>query len=106
MHRCVEMGAGMLAHREVVPIPRGPATVVVRDFRDTERVRRRELGWKLDHRSRWPQRLRQVDHADSVAGNGCGEVLQQGGGRRRRGVIHGGPIWRVVSLKPLVTNNM
>jgi hypothetical protein len=73
--------AGVLAAREVVPVPGRAARVVGRDLLDPERPALAHLGRQRDLREVGAERLRQVDDADAPAGERGGELAQQ----RRRG---------------------
>src|SRR5690349_14369146 len=68
MHRRVEMRAGVLAEREIVPVPAGAAVVVARDLLHAERRALVELRRQHDLREARRQGLRQVDHAHAAAG--------------------------------------
>jgi hypothetical protein len=76
MRRRVEMRPGVLAARNVVPVPSRAALVEVRDLLDAERGRRRELRRQLDDRRRGPQRLRKIDDADAAARDRGGQARQ------------------------------
>ena len=73
--RRVEMGAGVLAAAEIVPVPLAPAARVVAGYLfDPERralpeLRRQDQGGKIRR-----ERLRQIDDANALAGDGLGEV--------------------------------
>src|ERR1700722_17384076 len=73
----IEMRAGMFAHAEIVPIPAWAARVVMRNFRDRERIRRREWRRQLNDRRRWREGLRQRDALDRARQDrGC-EFIEQ-----------------------------
>jgi len=73
MRRRVEMGAGVLAHRNVVPVPGRAAMVVARDFLDPERLRLAEFGRQHDGRKIRVEGLREIDDPQSPLGDRAGE---------------------------------
>src|SRR5262249_16788692 len=86
----VEVGAGVLAAAEVVPVPRGPAVVVPADLLELEARRLAELRGQLDDRRLGAESGGPVDDADRSAGQGVGQGLQH-----RRGVgWHGSTVRR------------
>src|ERR1700737_3380047 len=64
MDRGVEMGAGVLAAFEPVPVPGRPFLVVVADLVGLPVRAVRERRWQLDHRRPLGKRLGQVDDID------------------------------------------
>ena len=72
----VEMRAGMLAHRDVVPVPGRPLLVVAADQLLLERRGRAELRRQLDRRKLLVERLREIDHAQAPAGDAGREGAQ------------------------------
>jgi len=69
----VEMGADVLARRDVVPVPAGPPVVVAADLFEGEVPGVGEGRRQLDHRRRLRERRRQVDHLDAA----CGEAVYE-----------------------------
>src|ERR1043165_7723764 len=70
------MRAGVLAEREIAPVPAGPALVVARDLFHAERRALVELGRQHDLREARRERLRQVDHAHAAARERAGKLGQ------------------------------
>src|SRR5262249_4302305 len=60
----IEMGAGVLAAREIVPVPRGPATVVFRNLLQTKGPRFTELRRQLNHCCARIERLAKVHYSN------------------------------------------
>src|ERR1700737_4167283 len=73
MDRGVEMGAGVLAALEPVPVPGWPLLVVVADLVGLPVRSVRERGWQLDHRCPLGQWLGQVDDVDRAGGQAIDE---------------------------------
>ena len=89
MDRRIEMRAGVLAGREVVPIPGRPALVIAGDFLEPERRALAELGRQRDDGEVRRQRLGEVDHPHVAGGDGLrkGEGAQHGCIRRAAGAL-------------------
>ena len=81
--RRVEVRAGVLAAREVVPVPARPARVVVRHLLDPERPALAHLGRQRDLRKLGRERLREVDDADAPARERRRQLGEQRRPRRR-----------------------
>ena len=84
--RRVEVRAGVLAAREVVPVPARAARVVGRDLLDPERPTLAHLGRQRDLRKVGRERLRQVDDADAPAGERRGELGEERRSNGRKGL--------------------
>ena len=81
MDRRVEVGAGVLAGAEVVPVPGRPGVVVARDQLEFEARRLAELLGQFQQRSVGRERRRQVDDLDG-SGREPGDEHGQGSHRR------------------------
>jgi hypothetical protein len=71
------MRAGVLAERNVAPVPGRAAFVVARDLLHAERRALIELGRQHDPREARRQRLRQVDNPYAAACERARELVQQ-----------------------------
>jgi hypothetical protein len=67
VHRRVEVGAGVLAQADGVPVPGGAFVVVVGDFLHGDAGRGGEDRRQTDDRRLWPERLGEVDDLDLAA---------------------------------------
>src|SRR5437762_6591627 len=76
MDRSVEVGAGMFAAFEPVPVPGGAFLVVTADLVRLPVRGVVEGGWELDHRRPLRQRLGQVDDVDRTGGEALDEGRQ------------------------------
>jgi hypothetical protein len=81
--RGVEVRAGVLAGRDVVPVPGRPALVVPADLGQRERPRLPELVGQREDRRLRGQRRGEVDDLDGAAAERRDEVLQDGHADRR-----------------------
>jgi hypothetical protein len=75
--RRVEVGAGVLAAGEVVPVPGGPALVVARHFLDAKRPCLAHLRRQRDVRKFGRQGLGQVDDPDFPRADGARQFGEQ-----------------------------
>src|SRR5439155_20019858 len=74
----VEMGAGVFAEPERVPVPGRPLVVVSRDHVDRHTGRRREDWRQADDRRPRSERLREVDNPQSAGLEVVNELRQRG----------------------------
>ena len=78
VHRGVEVRAGVLAGRDVVPVPGGAALVIVADLGQPEPGRVTERRWQLDDRRTRRQRRGEVDHLHRTVTDRVGQGVQHG----------------------------
>jgi hypothetical protein len=76
VNRCVEMGAGVFAGVDVVPVPARSPVVVVTDLLKPERDRVGERFGKLEKRGARMQRGGQVDNVDPPRAERTEQILQ------------------------------
>jgi hypothetical protein len=72
MHRRVEVRAGVLAGREVVPVPGRPTVVVPADLVQRQRDRVAERLRQPDQRGVRAKRSREIDHLNGAQAQ-CGD---------------------------------
>src|SRR5262249_22321127 len=70
--------AGVLAERDVVPVPGGAALVVAGDLAHAERRALVELGRQDDLREARRESLRKVDHPHASAAKRGGQLVEHG----------------------------
>src|ERR1700677_2046064 len=107
MRRGIKMGAGMLAHRNVVPVPGRPAMVVVRDFLDPERLRLAEFWRQHDGRKIRVEGLSEIDDPQSPLGDRGREGHELGHSvscRSRRG-SSAHLAWISLAISPTTTSS-
>ena len=76
VHRCIEVRAGVLAHRDCVPVPAGALVVVARDLRHRHTWRRRKHVRQRNHLRIGAKRDAEVDDLHAAVGE-CGDKVAQ-----------------------------
>src|ERR1700722_12567172 len=90
MNGRIEMRAGMLTARDVVPIPGGPALVVAGNLLQRKRLGGRKRRRKLDRRRRGFQRHGEIHYAYASGDDCAGELNESLGARGTGGLRLGG----------------